>query len=577
MNQTCLKYSKWGLTLLFGVAAFLFWRLRYPSALVYHEQWQLFLLDGDYFCSRMAQPGGVARYVAEFLVQFYNSTTFGAIILAALYMLIQRLTWRMTLRVGGGASPLAYLLSFVPVCLLWYYMGDVSVMLTLAVSLAMAAALALAWPKAKWAKWLFLVVGIPVIYWVAGPAVWVAALFILCYEMTCGASRLGGLLLGVVAVVMVLACTLLSAAVAPYPLYQLFRGLDYYRIWASVPLMQYVVMLALAAVPFLCRLLPAQVGGRVVGAVAALAVVLALFFIPKGYDAKTYELIDYDYLVRTQQWDAIIAKAERQNPDLPMSVAANNLALAMEGQLGDRMFQFFQNGVQGLLPDFERNFSTIPLTGEIYWQLGFVNTAQRFAFEAMEAIPNMNKSCRAVKRLAETNMVNGQYEVAEKYLDLLDKTVFYRSWAQRTRQLMADGKAVSEHPFYGKLRRWRIDSDYLFSDREPDMMIGQAFLKDSTNSVAMQYLLAIPMLNGDGQRLMQYMQVVNERIVYRPLACQEALAYAFAQQRQQPPPGLIDPMVLQRFNEFSQSYSSVPSEQFKGTYWYYLTAGKKKE
>ena len=568
------------MTVLFGLAVFLFWRIRYPSALVYQEQWQLFQLDGDYLFSRLVHPGGMARYIAEFLVQFYNATALGAFILAVLFMFIQRMTWLFTRRLAAHGSPLSYPLSFVPVCLLWYYMGDLSVMPTFAVSIAlsMALALTLSWPERSIAKWLCLLIGIPVIYWVAGPAVWVAALFFILHEWRADTSRhRDTLLFSIVGIVLVLFCILLSASVVPYPLPQLFRGIDYYRIALFSPLMQFVVMAAVVLVPLLCRLLPTKVGMRVVAVEVALLVVAALLMIPTGYDAKTYELIDYDYLVRTQQWDAVISKAERQQPDLPMNVSATNLALAMNGQLGDRMFQFYQNGEQGLLPSFERNFSTIPLTGEIYWQLGFVNTAQRFAFEAMEAIPNNNKSCRSIKRLAETNLVNGQYAVAEKYLGMLDKTVFYRNWAQRTRQLMADEQAINDHPLYGRLRRWRADDDFLFSDRELDKMIGRLFLKDSTNTVAMQYLLAIPMLNGDSDRLVQYMQVVNERVNYRPVACQEALAYAFALQRQQPPVGLIDPSVLRSFNEFSQRYSAAPDEKFKGTYWYYLTSRGKKE
>ena len=46
------------------------------------------MFDSDYFWSRMAEPGGFARYLAEFLVQFYNSVTMGAAILAVLFMLL---------------------------------------------------------------------------------------------------------------------------------------------------------------------------------------------------------------------------------------------------------------------------------------------------------------------------------------------------------------------------------------------------------------------------------------------------------------------------------------------------------
>ena len=95
MKKSLSKVWKIGLTLLFGIVVWLFWWLRYPFALSYQEQFQLFLLDDDYFMSRMAEPGGLARYVAEFLVQFYNVVVVGAAIIAVLLVLMQLITWRL--------------------------------------------------------------------------------------------------------------------------------------------------------------------------------------------------------------------------------------------------------------------------------------------------------------------------------------------------------------------------------------------------------------------------------------------------------------------------------------------------
>ena len=67
-----------------------------------------------------------------------------------------------------------------------------------------------------------------------------------------------------------------------------------------------------------------------------------------------------------------------------------------------------------------------------------INTAQRFTFEAMESIPNFNKSSRCFKRLAETNLINGQYEVAAKYLRALRKTLFYKDWAEEAMTYLYD-------------------------------------------------------------------------------------------------------------------------------------------
>ena len=95
MKRFLNKYHQLLATLVFGLCVFFFWRIRYPFALTYQEQLQMFLFDSDYFLGLMAEPGGLARYVAEFLVQFYNSMAIGATILALLMMLMQRrLCWR---------------------------------------------------------------------------------------------------------------------------------------------------------------------------------------------------------------------------------------------------------------------------------------------------------------------------------------------------------------------------------------------------------------------------------------------------------------------------------------------------
>ena len=563
MKKFLSKYYQWLLTLAFGLAVFLFWRYRYPFALTYQEQFQLFLFDDDYFLSRMAEPGGLARYVAEFLVQFYNSVTFGALILALIFMLIQRLTWRLM----GNAQ--WYTLSFVPAILLWYAMGDESVLLTYAVALALG--LLASWLTAagiqRWvpmskrvlARMLILLVLIPLLYWMIGPMVILVALCVMP-----------------VSVVYALAVMLLSAHFLPYPLLRVMLGISYYRFPETMP----YLLMAMPVIIWLLRLLSGLVKLKKAVWPVCLAVVLVLGFvlIPRGFNAKKYELIEYDYLVRIKDWNAVIAKAERQTPDLPMSVSATNLALAMTNQLGERAFDFYQRGSEGLLPKFERNFTTAQLTGEIYFHLGLINTAQRFAFESMEALPNYNKSARVIKRLAETNLINGQYAVARKYLQMLEKTIFYRPWAQRTMAMLGDEKAINAHPLYGTLRQYRLEEDFLFSEDEIDKICGQLFMHCPQNQMATQYLVMAPLMDRDVPRFMQYVQVVQNRTHYNPRHCQEGIAFAFMQQRQQLPQGVVSPMMLQQMNDFTRIYANNKNSpdlgRFRNTAWYYLMVGK---
>ena len=565
MKKFLSKHTPLLLTLVFGLVVFLFWRILYPFALTYQEQLQLFLFDGDYFCGRMAEPGGFARYVAEFLMQFYNSVTIGALIIAVLYMLVQRLTWRLM------GSDSYYVWSFIPVIMLWYAMGDESVMLTYVVALLMALSAALAWRLVqlvrlgKLVRLALVLVTIPLLYWLIGPMVLLVAVLMMPWAVA------------VPALVYALALILLSAHYLPFPMLRVVLGISYYRIPETMPYMLMAIPVVIWIMALFIKKLPQP---KPWVACVQVLVVAVLVLVPKafGFDARKYDLIEYDYLVRIGDWKGVIAKAEKRMPDLPMSVSATNLALGMTNQLGDRAFNFYQRGSEGLLPKFERNFATSQLTGEIYFNLGLVNTAQRFAFESMEAIPNYNKSARVVKRLAETNLINGQYEVARKYLQMLEKTIFYRPWAQRTMAMLGDEKAIDAHPLYGKLRQYRLQEDFLFSDRELDKICGLLFMHNQQNQMAAQYLLMMPLLDRDIPRFMSYVKVVQNRMGYNPQHCQEGIAFAFMQQRQQPPKGAVSPFVLQQMNDFAQTYSNDKSaaglNRFRNTAWYYLTVGK---
>jgi len=567
MTWNIRHLSKYALPALLFIAAFAFWRFLYPQALAYQEQFQLFLFDTDYLLGRLAVPGGVARWTAEALTQFDNNVTAGALIMALLYVILRQLTWRVMRREGAPAESLFWqAASLVPVLLLWFMQGDVNVMPMYTVALILALSAMCLLPEGKVTGWVYVIVICPLLYWAAGPVTFAFGVYLLLRRP----------LQGIVALVWTAACVILSYLWVPYPLSHLFHGIGYYRY-------PEVVSYVMAGLTLLCGVLPrlskiAVKPGKTDWLGLAVVVLAGLILVPMGYEKKTYELMDYDYLVRRQQWNKVIAKAEREQPDLPMSVCATDLALGMTGQLGDRAFDFYQNGVEGLLPAFKKNFVSQLITSEAYFHLGLVNTAQRFSFEAMECIPDNNKSARVVKRLAETNLINGQYGVARKYLDMLEKTVFYRKWAQRTKRLLGDEAAINAHPLYGKMRQNRLQTDFLFSEREVDKVIGQLFLQNPENDLAKQYLLVCPLLQRNIPKFMNYLSIIENKTRYFPLAAQQGIIFAYMQQKQQPPKGTVSPMVTQTYQRFVQTYSmgginSQQMEDFRYTLWYYLLSG----
>ena len=139
-------------------------------------------------------------------------------------------------------------------------------------------------------------------------------------------------------------------------------------------------------------------------------------FVWKNANFRAEKVMQYDFMARHQQWNRILETANKEKPNNQIGVTVQNLALAMHGMLLDQLFNYHQNGIAGLLPDVKED-ATSPLpTAEAFYQLGMINVAQRTVFEAQEAILDFQKSGRCYMRLAQTNLINGQYEVARKYL-----------------------------------------------------------------------------------------------------------------------------------------------------------------
>ena len=466
MNKVITKYWNIVLSVLVGIGVFLFWYVAYPHALSYQEQYQLFLWTGDYFIEKVSLPGGFADWLGEFIVQFYYVEWLGALLLALLFVALQRLTTRL-LPKGAWC-----LLSLLPVALLLWLMGDINVLLSLPVAIVLALALAcIRLPKRlSWIDILILLIA----YWLIGPAIWI---YIVVRMLQLGWKHLwsAGWL---VAVQLVCYTWLLPQ----WSLQQVMTGMSYYRIPLQYPQWS-------------------------------------------GYDKDMYELIRMEYLVRYERWDEIVKRAGEYQVKTPFWSNCVNLALAEKRLLADRMFDFYQSGEDALIMPRTRDLTSMLPSAEAFWRLGMVNSAQRYMFDTQESILNAKKSGRCTKRIAECMMVNGHYQAAAKQLNLLKKSLFYRSWAKEAEVLMKDEAKMNAHPVYGKLRQLRYKDNFLYSYEEMDKMFGLLFMNNLGNKMALDYFMAQMLLKGDLQGFQQYMGAVQQYGGYRqmPLGYQDVV------------------------------------------------------
>lgn len=517
MKNLMIKTWKPLLSLLFGVAVVIFWAVPYVGGLCFQEQYQMFLFDTGYFLERIVLPGGLADYISEFLVQFYYMPVLGGAIIALLLMGIQAAVWGLMKQYGARHDFPSYLLSFLPSIALWCAMGDQNILLSFVV--ALFGALLMGWIHNRFhnrlVKVVFELVSTALVYWFLGPVVFLYAALMIGDTLK-NAKQKGNVFSGIgysaVILILTVAWILLTTQTLQYPLYRIFAGLNYYRYPGTISPLPFVVMVWAVVIPFLgmipChrKFLQKLQQSKVVMALSYVLVIVASWFgIKASFDEMTYELIDYDFLVRTEQWDKIIEKAEKKPATTPLSVSCVNLALSQKGMLADRLFEFYQNGGEGLFPTFTRDMISPVSTAEIFFRLGMVNDAERYMFEAQEAIPNYRKSARLTRRIIECEIINGNYKVAAKLLRRLQKTLFYSNWANQTMALLGNEKAINRHPVYGKLRKYREKKqDFLFSDREMDQMLGLLFLNDNHNRMAYEYLMCYELLQRDMEKFMQY-------------------------------------------------------------------------
>ena len=252
-----------------------------------------------------------------------------------------------------------------------------------------------------------------------------------------------------------------------------------------------------------------------------------------------------------------------------------NLVMAQQGKLPDKLLAFSNN----YLGTFEKigpstPTLTIKTINELYWILGDMTFAERATILGAVNSPN-NRNIRMMKRLAEINIVSGEWNAARKYLRILQKTFVWRTWAEN---LMT----AIDHPegeYQGLLKAYQekanltnLTDTIRLSDNTYTIM--QELLESNCeNRIALDYLLCSSLLLKD----MDTFKRDYDRFCYRmenppyqTKLYQEALMIYLA--------GTHAPQtewtkyihrtdLLERFLQYNKQRGNAT---FADTYWYYF-------
>ena len=275
---------------------------------------------------------------------------------------------------------------------------------------------------------------------------------------------------------------------AQYPPRDAVFGLNYYRLIESLPALQVVIPAVTLLCIFLCGLgIRMRYPLAVDAALAAVLTVGTWIGVSLAYDRDTYEVLAYDWLIRNERYQDVIKRAEKYQPRNPVSACSVNFCLFMNRELDSRLTQFYQCGTEGLvLPSIRDNMSDIT-SAELLWMMGMPNITLQYSFDLQESIQNGRKSGRFMSRIAECNIVNGWYDRAVKYLDLLEHSLFYRRWAREQKALIRDESRVAADPVYAYVRQVRFKDDFITGYGRLDLMMAVLYNQDKNNFMAAEY------------------------------------------------------------------------------------------
>lgn len=247
-------------------------------------------------------------------------------------------------------------------------------------------------------------------------------------------------------------------------------------ILVALPFLNFVKEESLLKYRLLCRF-------------AILAILAGIAYFVDSKDFKDYnyhaELRMYD-AVENQRWDEVLYESanytqhsfeERKSgkkdshPTREM-VIFTHIALMNEGKMGDQMFKFNNFGSSPYVSDTLYDYRTklgadgktarvlddnkneildtlclrvhmVQTAGSlIYYNHAKTNFASRWCIEnSVEFGYTFNDT----KILVRCALVNGEWEVAKKYLDILKKSIYYKDWAEKYEPIIKNPKLITKY------------------------------------------------------------------------------------------------------------------------------------
>jgi len=289
-------------------------------------------------------------------------------------------------------------------------------------------------------------------------------------------------------------------------------------------------------------------------------------------DMTWEKILALDYESQQENWSRVLLLSREFGMKNRIASYYTNLALSQTDLMGEWLFHFYQPGSAGLFLPATQESTPLMITfsNEVFFYLGDLNMAQHASMLGM-VFSQYHRSSRLVKRLAEIHIAIGDAPAAGKYLGLLEKTLFYRKWAIKARELN-DLENIPLREKIPSIDTVRLADDYITS-------LEILLQSNPENKTALDYLLCYHILNKDIPSFRQaYDKWVHPSDVRIPGVYAQALIVSLYQEgadNETLKKYNMTSSVVSEFMDYTRAYEeanglSAPlQERYGNTFWFY--------
>ena len=561
---------QWVIAGIFFVVCFAFFQWIYPNHLFFKEQMRIFLYTTDYFISFWDEPAWLSCYVGNFLIQFFHLTVIGPLIVTCVLLLLWYYSMRVLRKFGNGNMVSIYAL--FPVALEWGLICRLSYSIASTLTLIFVLWLFLGYIRIKnkrtsvWVAFILL----PIIYSMVGSRLFVFSLMVIFYEGAKNRKRWWFWL-----------SLLLSSYL--YPLFMRhFYGLsieEAYKYSHVDGLSVYFPALALILEIFALEIKSIRrIRLNRHSLLITFLVVFGFFsFVRAGTNRKREKVLAVDQAIYRGDWERVLdLSAGFDSPDILVSYY-RNIAFSKKNELPQNLMDHYQRGADALFLPIDLRSSILPVffSNEVYYQLGDMDMARHRAIEGILFSPKQ-RSVRQIKRLVEIDMRRGDIEEARKYLNLLDATLFYHSWARSKEEQLKGEETLSMEKRLPRKRDWEREHDILMSISDYPGVLSSLVAEYPENKQALDYLLCYYLLNENLNSFKNAFDTYYKgKFEVVPRLYEETLVQVLSKSSDEEVAGYQIPQdVIEDYQDYIHCKSGRKAkeelrERYSSTYWYY--------